>query len=101
MHHPHIIHLPYPLHSLLLFTWNQFTPETSSHLEPVDVSGGLRCGEHLDESLAPKSDSRPHVVGTAQVAVERGGVELGQDVDLADPAVDAVALWETHLAQCQ
>jgi hypothetical protein len=32
-----------------------------------------------------------HVVGPAKMPVQRGAVELREDVDLADPAVDAVA----------
>ena len=63
-----------------------------SALEPGTVSGRLGGGEDLDESLPAKADARAHVVGTGQVTVQRGGVELGEDVDLADAAVNAVAL---------
>ena len=67
-----------------------------SALEPGAVSGSLGGGKDLDESLAAKADTGAHVVGASQVAVQRGRVELGEDVDLADAAVDAVALKRTH-----
>ena len=63
-----------------------------SALEPGAVCGSLGGGKDLDESLAAKADTGAHVVGASQVAVQRGRIELGEDVDLADAAVDAVAL---------
>jgi len=57
-------------------------------LEPVSVGRRLRCREHLHEALTRNALS---VVRLAQVAVERGRVELREDVDLGDAAVQAVA----------
>ena len=62
-----------------------------SPLEPLLVCGRL-CGcQHLHKTISPKADPAAKVVGAGQVAIQRGAVELGQDVDFADAAIDAVA----------
>lgn len=62
----------------------------NTHLEPVGVLWGLLRCQHLNEALLLVA---PHVLGVCarQVAVEGCRVELREDIDLADVAVDAVA----------
>ena len=59
-------------------------------LEPLLVRGRLRGGQDLDEAVPAKPHARPDVVRAGEVAVEGGGVELGEDVHLVDAGVDAV-----------
>lgn len=47
-------------------------------------------GEDFDEAFVLVT-SHVSGVGTGEMAVKRGGVELGEDVDLVDVAVEAVA----------
>lgn len=47
-------------------------------------------GEDLDEAFVLVT-SHVSGVGSGEVAVKRGGVELREDVDLVDVAVEAVA----------
>ena len=59
-------------------------------LEPLLVCGGLRGGQNLHKAVPSEPDPAAKVVGAGQVAIEGGAVELGQHVDFADAAVDAV-----------
>ncbi len=62
-----------------------------THLKPLCVLGRLRGRQHLHKAVAAKLDAVAKVVGARQMPVQRRGIELGQHVDLADAAVDAVA----------
>ena len=59
-------------------------------LEPLLVCGGLRGCQDLHKSVATEAHAGAHVVGASQVAIERRGVELREDVDLGDAGVDAI-----------
>jgi hypothetical protein len=56
-------------------------------LEPVFALRRLLRGQHFDEPLREQI----HPVGLRDVPVERGRVELGQDVDPFEPRMQAVA----------
>lgn len=60
-------------------------------LEPLLLSGSLGSSQDLNETITTEADTATHVVSTGEVTVQRSGVELGQNVNLADAAVDAVA----------
>jgi hypothetical protein len=51
------------------------TPK-AAHLEPLLVGGRLRGGQHLHKAVAAEAHARAHVVGPAQMPVERRAVEL-------------------------
>ena len=55
---------------------------------------GLLRGQDLDEPLREAVED----VGVGNVVVQRGGVELGQDVDLAKPRMDAAGDGDIHQA---
>lgn len=60
------------------------------YLEPVGVFRTLLSGEDLDKAFVLVT-SHVSGVGSGEMAVQRGGVELREDVDLVDVAVEAVA----------
>lgn len=59
-------------------------------LEPFLVCRGLRRCQDLHKPVTTKAHARAHVVGASQVAIERCGVELRENVDFGDAGVDAV-----------
>ena len=62
-------------------------------MEPVFASdsGGLGCSKDLHKTVSTESDAISKVVRPRQVSVQARGVELSQDIYLADTAVDAIA----------
>jgi len=56
-------------------------------LIPALAIGRLLRGEHLDKTAGELVEA----VGAVQVAVQRGAVELGENINLAQAGVDAVA----------
>lgn len=63
------------------------------HLEPVGILGALLRCKDFDEALVLVAT---HVacVGAGEVAIEGSRVELREDVDLGDVAVEAVTNWD-------
>jgi len=61
-------------------------------LEPplAVVAGPLRSRQNLHIAIAEVAPVA-EVVGARKMAVQGGGIELREDVDFVDPAVDAVA----------
>lgn len=64
--------------------------KNASDLEPIGILGALLGGKNLHKALVLVT---AHVacVGTGEVAVERGGIELREHIDLGNVAVEAVA----------
>jgi len=56
---------------------------------PLCLVAHARCSPGSNTHPHP-TRTRPHVVRAPQVPVERGGVELGEHIDLGDARVDAV-----------
>lgn len=65
------------------------------NLKPVGVLGALLSGENLDEAFVLVA---AHVagVGPGEMAIEGSGIELGENIDLGDVAVQAVADWNIN-----
>jgi hypothetical protein len=61
-------------------------------LVPILRLEGLLGGEHFHEPVAEGVEP----VGVVDVPVQGGGIELGEDVDLAQPGVDAVRDGDVH-----
>ncbi len=61
-------------------------------LVPSLAGLGLLGGQDLDEAPAEGIE----LVGLAGVAMHRGGIELGQQVDLIEPAIEAIADRDVH-----
>lgn len=55
----------------------------------------VEIGPYLNIAIA-EGDTAAKVVGAREMPVERSGVELSEDVDFVDPAVDAVAHWHIN-----
>ena len=63
-----------------------FANGVSGALIPVGTIEGLLGGEDFDKAVVEQVE----IVGLSDVTVETDGIELGEDVDAADIAVDAV-----------
>jgi len=58
------------------------------------VLEGLFGGENLDEAAREGVE----IIGPRDVHMERGGIELGKDVNLVESGIDAVGYRDVHNA---
>lgn len=69
-------------------------------LEPLLVCGSLSCCQHFYKAVPAKPDSAAKVVRPGKMSIERCGIKLGQNVDLADSTVDTVAHGDIYEPVC-
>lgn len=54
---------------------------------------------HLDKAVG-RSYAIAEVVGTGEMSIQRGRVELGQDIHFINTTIDAIAHWHIDKPVC-